>query len=130
MITTVDASMQREPVRDVVLPSVAVDVMSSNEPSVMISTPIVISDDSLDNHFIGDVLEVPEEDWAGFSDLFFGLDSSAEGHSIRDRSHVNEMDVEITYRPTQVSVPTANPEKGVPVSQSVVSSIDGIIRSL
>jgi len=75
-----NATVPREPVYDVVLPSIVIDAMSNNELNVVGSMPIVISDDLVDTNFIGEVLEAPEGEWAGFSDLTFGLGIAAEGH--------------------------------------------------
>jgi len=51
--------MSRKLVRDVVLPSIAVDAIVSGRQNVAESVPIVISDDSVDNNYIREVLETP-----------------------------------------------------------------------
>ena len=57
----VNATVPREPVLDVVLPSVAVDTMASNKQNVVDQVPIVISDDLVDTNFIWKCWKYPRE---------------------------------------------------------------------
>ena len=53
VVNTVNATVSREPVHDVGLPSVTVDVMTSNKQNAVDHAPIVISDDSIDTNLSG-----------------------------------------------------------------------------
>ena len=74
---TVPRAVPREPVRDVVLRSVAVDAIGRNGSGVQ-SVPIAISDDLVDIGYVQEVLDAPEDDWPIFDDIF-GLSDVNEG---------------------------------------------------
>jgi len=121
VVDTVNATVSREPVRDVVLPSVAVDAMIRHKQNVEDQAPIVISDDWVDTNFIGEVLGTPKENWAGLDDLTFGLSEVTEGHDEGEETPEREMDVDI---PTQImDVFVSDPEGRVLVPQGEMSPV-------
>ena len=108
--------------RDVVLPSIVVDVTGDDELNVVASMPIVICNDSIDTNFIRDVLEVPKGDWAGFSDLTFGLGIAAEGHIEGNKSPAKQMEDEMMpIGEGSDRVITATPELEATASLSDIS---------
>ena len=80
VVDNANATVPREPVRDAILPSVAIHNMVRDEQNAVEPVPIVISDDLVATDYIQEVLDTPEDDWPVFDDLTFGLSDINGGH--------------------------------------------------